>query len=335
MSISDQVDDMDNVDLYSAEEPTDQYSDGIAVDAPSSTEGNSTNGLRQQNDDLEEEAQLSLAIQYSMESNHDWSLEDEEVQLQRALELSKKMMQQEASSSSTNKTPQGTRVKKHNQISLEDAIKSANTLQLHVFAGYSCDLIRVDIAFGKKVSQRQVEEKLEHRTLKNMSEYHMKCLEMIKRKHAVGIQIQGTIITVSGFKEFVTAALCDVKLLLEKMSNVVPDQDILRVVQWVHYNPVSSKPIPYSPDATIFIENVWKMKLKKIDILLDNQPHTIDFEKMQEYNIASGKSVKISRKLVDLGDLGEDVPGNENFIDFQAFVLYLTYLNNIKIKKFN
>ncbi|XP_010739268.3 uncharacterized protein parp10 isoform X2 [Larimichthys crocea] len=307
----DQVDDMDNVDLYSAEEPTDQYSDGIAVDAPSSTEGNSTNGLRQQNDDLEEEAQLSLAIQYSMESNHDWSLEDEEVQLQRALELSKKMMQQEASSSSTNKTPQGTRVKKHNQISLEDAIKSANTLQLHVFAGYSCDLIRVDIAFGKKVSQRQVEEKLEHRTLKNMSEYHMKCLEMIKRKHAVGIQIQGTIITVSGFKEFVTAALCDVKLLLEKMSNVVPDQDILRVVQWVHYNPVSSKPIPYSPDATIFIENVWKMKLKKIDILLDNQPHTIDFEKMQEYNIASGKSVKISRKLVDLGDLGEDVPEEE------------------------
>ncbi|XP_010739267.3 uncharacterized protein parp10 isoform X1 [Larimichthys crocea] len=311
VSISDQVDDMDNVDLYSAEEPTDQYSDGIAVDAPSSTEGNSTNGLRQQNDDLEEEAQLSLAIQYSMESNHDWSLEDEEVQLQRALELSKKMMQQEASSSSTNKTPQGTRVKKHNQISLEDAIKSANTLQLHVFAGYSCDLIRVDIAFGKKVSQRQVEEKLEHRTLKNMSEYHMKCLEMIKRKHAVGIQIQGTIITVSGFKEFVTAALCDVKLLLEKMSNVVPDQDILRVVQWVHYNPVSSKPIPYSPDATIFIENVWKMKLKKIDILLDNQPHTIDFEKMQEYNIASGKSVKISRKLVDLGDLGEDVPEEE------------------------
>ncbi|TMS17918.1 Poly [ADP-ribose] polymerase 10 [Larimichthys crocea] len=307
----DQVDDMDNVDLYSAEEPTDQYSDGIAVDAPSSTEGNSTNGLRQQNDDLEEEAQLSLAIQYSMESNHDWSLEDEEVQLQRALELSKKMMQQEASSSSTNKTPQGTRVKKHNQISLEDAIKSANTLQLHVFAGYSCDLIRVDIAFGKKVSQRQVEEKLEHRTLKNMSEYHMKCLEMIKRKHAVGIQIQGTIITVSGFKEFVTAALCDVKLLLEKMSNMVPDQDILRVVQWVHYNPVSSKPIPYSPDATIFIENVWKMKLKKIDILLDNQPHTIDFEKMQEYNIASGKSVKISRKLVDLGDLGEDVPEEE------------------------
>ncbi|TKS88974.1 Poly [ADP-ribose] polymerase 10 [Collichthys lucidus] len=309
VSISDQVDNMDNVDLYSAEEPTDQYSDGIAVDTPSSTEGNSTNGLRQQNDDLEEEAQLSLAIQYSMESNHDWSLEDEEVQLQRALELSKKMMQQEASSS--NKSPQGTQVKKHNQISLEDAIKSANTLQLHVFAGYSCDLIRVDIAFGKKVSQRQVEEKLEHRTLKNMSEYHMKCLEMIKRKHAVELQIQGTIITVSGFKEFVTAALCDVKLLLEKMSNMVPDQDILRVVQWVHYNPVSSKPIPYSPDATIFIENVWKMKLKKIDILLDNQPHTIDFEKMQEYNIASGKSVKISRKLVNLGDLGEDVPEEE------------------------
>ncbi|XP_070777788.1 protein mono-ADP-ribosyltransferase PARP10 [Enoplosus armatus] len=316
VSNSDQLDDADDVDLYTAEEPsslTDQDTNMIAVDdSQPSAEGRAMSGLLLNNSalglssNLEEEAQLSLAIQYSMESSH-WSVEDEEEQLQKALELSKKMIQHEACSSS----PQVGQLENGINTSLEDTIKAANTVQLFVFAGYSCDLIRVDIAFGKKVSQRQVEEKLEHRSVKNMSEYHRTCVEMIKRKHAVEIQFQGTIITVSGFKDYVTGALCDVKLLLEKISNSVSDREILRALQWVHHDPASSDTTPYSPDATVLIENAWRMKLKKVDILLDNQPHIINFEKMQECNIASGKSVKISRKLLDLGDLAEDVSEEE------------------------
>lgn len=318
VSNSDQPDEMDDMDLYTADEPTsltDQDSSAKAVDASQlSAKGNAVSKLLQVNDgalglssNLEEEAQLSLAIQYSMESSH-WSQEDDEEQLQKALELSKKMIQEEASSSSTVKSPQ---LKKNVDISIQDAIKAANTLQIHVFAGYTCDLIRVDIAFGKKVSQRQVEEKVEHRSVKNMSEYHWKCLEMIKRKHAVEIQVQGTIITVSGFKDYVSGGLFDTKLLLEKISNSVSDQEILRTVQWVYHDPASSAMTPYSPEATVFIENALRMRLQKIDILLDNQPHTINFEKMQEHNIASGKSVKISRKLPELGDLDADVPEEE------------------------
>lgn len=310
--------DIDSVDLYSAEEPidlTNEDSDVIAMDASQPSADTTSEILLNDgavgfSSSLEEEAQMSLAIQYSMESSH-WSLEDEEEQLQKALELSKKMIQQEASSSSPDMSSKVGKQKKGINMSLEDAIKAANTIELHVFAGYSCDLIRVDIAFGKRVSQRQVEEKLEHRTVRNMSDYHRQCLELIKRKHGVEIQIQGTIITVSGFKDFVTGALCDVKLLLEKMTNSISDREILKAVQWVYHDPVSSDTTPYSPDATVFIENVWRMKLKKIDILLDNQPHTVNFEKMQEYNIASGKSVKISRKLLNMEDLDADVPEEE------------------------
>ncbi|XP_074470025.1 protein mono-ADP-ribosyltransferase PARP10 [Sebastes fasciatus] len=312
---SDQPGDMDDVDLYTAEEPkslTDQDSAAMAVDSSQlSADGNATSGSLLPNDglssNLEEEAQLSLAIQYSMESSH-WSLEEEEEQLQKALELSKTMIQHGASSRSADKKP---KVEKSPDMSLQDAIKSANTLQLFVFAGYNCDLIRVDIAFGKKVSQRQVEEKVEHRSVKNMSEYHRKCLEMIKRKHAVEVEVQGTIITVSGFKDFVSGGLADTKLLLEKLANSVSDQEILRTVQWVFHDPASSDATPYSPDVTVFIENALRMRLQKVDILLDNQPHIISFEKMQEINVASGKSVKISRKLPGLGDLDEDVPEEE------------------------
>ncbi|XP_047461663.1 protein mono-ADP-ribosyltransferase PARP10 [Mugil cephalus] len=315
----DQLVDMDNLDLYTAEEPsspTDQGADLTVVDgSQSSDEQNANTGLPLNNDgamglssDLEEEAQLSLAIQYSMESSH-WSLEDEEQQLQKALELSKEMIQHEGcSSSGNNKSPL---VDQKGKTSLQDAITAANTLQLIVFAGYNSDLIRVDIAFNKKVSQRQVEEKVEHRGIRHLSEYHKMCLEMIKRKHAVEIEVQGTIITVSGFKEFVTGGVWDLKLLLETLSNSVSDQEILKTVQWVRHDPASSATTSYSAEATVFIENIWRMKMNKVDILLDNQPHVINFEKMEEYNIAAGKSAKVSRKLLDLGDVNEDVPEEE------------------------
>ncbi|KAM9385070.1 protein mono-ADP-ribosyltransferase PARP10 isoform 2-T2 [Pholidichthys leucotaenia] len=259
---------------------------------------------------LEEEAQLSLAIQYSMESSN-WSLRDDEEQLQKALALSKMMNQQE-NSARTQKSPHLEQPQNSNpSSSLQEAIKAANTVQLFVFAGYSCDLIRVDIAFGKKVKQRQAEEKVEHRTIRNLSEYHKRCLEMIKRKHAVEIQVQGSILTISGFQTYVNGALCDVKLLLEKISNSVSDQEILKTVQWVHHDPNSSDTTPYSADAIVFIENSFRMRLKKVDILFDNRPHIINFEKMQEYNVSSGKSVKISRKLLELMELNENLPEEE------------------------
>ncbi|XP_039876948.1 protein mono-ADP-ribosyltransferase PARP10 [Simochromis diagramma] len=314
---SDQQENMDNVDLYTAsDDPSslmDQDSDVTAVDSDQNTASGLffNNGALGHSSNLEEEAQLSLAIQYSMESSH-WTPEDEEEQLQKALELSRNMSQKESSSNGADEIPQVHQPKKANiNIPLKDAIEAANTIQLFVFAGYNCDLIRVDIAFGKKVSQRQVEEKIEHRNLRNMSEYYKTCLDIIKRKHAVEIQIQGTIITVSGFKDFVMGAVCDVKLLLEKISNSVPEREILNTVQWLRHDPISSVTAPYSPEATVFIENAFRKKLKKVDILLDNQPHTINFEKMQEHNIASGKSAQISRKLLELDDLGDSVPEDD------------------------
>lgn len=314
--VSDRADDMDGLDMYSAEEPAglaDPDASGMAVDDfHRSVLVETTSGLRRlqggvlyHTSDLEEDAQLSLAIQYSMESSH-WSLQDEDRQLKDALELSKS--QHEAASSGGDRRPDAA---KGEGARLRDAIEAAGTLQLFVFAGYNCDLIRVDIAFGKKVSQRQVEEKLEHRTVKNMSEYHRTCLQVIKRKHGVDVHIKGTIIAVCGFKDYVSGALADVKLLLERMASSVPDRDILRTVQWMHHDPDSSDATLYSPDATVFIENALRMRLETLDILLDEQPHVINFQKMQEVNVASGKSVKVSRKMPEMGDLDADVPEEE------------------------
>ncbi|XP_018582601.2 protein mono-ADP-ribosyltransferase PARP10 isoform X1 [Scleropages formosus] len=242
--------------------------------------------------DLDEDAALSLAIQYSMEQNNNRA-QDEDDELQRALELSMKMDQQTGPAADS-------QLNKAIHMSLQDALRAANSAEILVFARYSHDLIRVDIALGKKIGMRQCEEKVEHKCLKSLSEHQRKCIDFIRRKHAVEIQIQGTTATVSGFKDYVTDAVSDMKQLVRQLSNTVSDAEILRTVQWVWHD-AQSQPIPYPDNATIFIEHSWKVKEKKIDIVFDNQPYIIDFEKMQEYSIASGKSVPIERKILGSG----------------------------------
>ncbi|XP_024113660.1 protein mono-ADP-ribosyltransferase PARP10 isoform X2 [Oryzias melastigma] len=300
---ADQLYDLENVDLYS--DPTslsDQNSASLLGAPKPFADLNGAGGVLGLSKNLGEEAQLSLAIQYSMEAEQR-STKDDEAQLQKALELSKTMTERGDSSGSNKQTKANTPI--------QEAIQAANSVQLDVFAGYNCDLIRVDIAFKKKVSQRQVEEKVEHRAVANMSDYHKTCLEMIKRKHGVAIDVQGTSIVVSGFKDYVVGAVWDTKLLLEKLSNSVSDREILKAVQWVQHHPASPDPIPYSDEATVFLEKAWRMKLKTVDVLFDHQPHSVNFDKMQEYSRASGESVKISRKLLELGDLTQDVPEEE------------------------
>lgn len=300
--VFDQLEDMDSVDLYTAEEPTSPLSlrtDVIVVDESQPSESPSLQGAMGFSSDLEEEAQLSLAIQYSMESNQ-WPMEDEEEQLQKALELSRMVHQEEEETQQQEEA---------SKLSLQDAIKSANTLKLVVFAGYNSDLLRVDIAFGKKVAQRQDEQKLEHRCVKYISEFHKTCLDVIRRNHAVKIEITGTIICVSGFKEYVAEAIPNVKLLLEKIAASVSDREVLRTVEWAQHGPSTLQKRPYPSDLTVLLENAWRMRLKTVDILLDNHPHIMNIEKMEAHNIASGVIVKITRQLVKVEDMSEDLPG--------------------------
>ncbi|CAN9504108.1 unnamed protein product [Ophioblennius macclurei] len=299
------MDDMDDVDLYTAAEPS-----GLSewVDCEAAAAGKSQNnvsGAYGLPDELEEEAQLSLAIQCSLES-------DEQRQLQKALVLSKSMTHHEVFGGLAKSSAQA--IPSHEDIhkmSLEQAIDSANTVHLVTFAGYTSDLSRVEIAFNKKVSQRQVDERVENRNLRKMSKYHWNCVQVLKRKHAVDIQVQGTIITVSGFKDFVTVAMWDVQKMLEELSGFVPDQDVLKSIQWVWHEPNSTNTPAYCREATLYIENAWRRKMSDVQVLLDNEPYVINFETMKELNKSTGKSVRISRKVLIDNVLNEELPEEE------------------------
>lgn len=196
-------------------------------------------------------------------------------------------------------------------VSLQDAIRAANTAQIEVFACYTHDLVRVDIALGKKVGLRQCEEKLQHKSFRKLSAFHRRCLDLIRRKHGVEIQIQGTTAIISGFKQYVAGAMPDLNELLEKAAGGTTDAEILKTVQWVWHDREHTAATPYSPEATVFIENAWRMKQDKLDILFNNQPYIIDFTKMQEFSVSSGRAVPVSRKLVSSVDLYTEFQGRD------------------------
>lgn len=196
-------------------------------------------------------------------------------------------------------------------VSLQEAISLANTASIEVFASYTHDLVRVDIALGKKVGLRQCEDKLQHNSFRKLSAFHRRCLDLIKRKHGVEIQVQGTTAVVSGFKDYVAGALPDLNKLLEKAAGSTTDAEILKTVQWVWHDREHSEAMPYPPEATVLIENTWRMKQNKLDILFNSQPYTIDFAKMQEFSVSSGRSVPISRKLNSSGDLYTEFQGQD------------------------
>ncbi|MCJ8745997.1 hypothetical protein PDJAM_G00136690 [Pangasius djambal] len=242
---------------------------------------------------LDEDAYLSLAIQLSMEASQNPDRQADE-ELQKVLQLSK----DEAAA-----VDESQMLVKAVDMSLQEAIRAANTAQIEVFASYTHDLVRVDIALGKKVGLRQCEETLQHKSFRKLSAFHRRCLDLIKRKHGVEIQIQGTTAVVSGFKDYVAGALPDLNALLEKAAGSTTDAEILKTVQWAWHDRERSVVTPYPPEATVFIENAWRMKQDQLDILFDSQPYTIDFAKMQEFSVSSGRSVPISRKLVSSVDL--------------------------------
>lgn len=245
---------------------------------------------------LDEDASLLLAIQLSMESNQRSDAED----IQKAIELSR---------SDSMPAEENKQLERAFEMSLQDAINSSNTAEIFVYANYTHDLVRVDIALGKKVGMRQCEEKVENKNLRKLSSHLKRCIELIKRKHAVEISIHGTTAILSGFKDYVSEAVIDLKNVLRRTANMMNDAEIIKAVQWVWYEQGSSKAIPYPPEATVLIENAWMMKQKKIDILFNNQPYSIDLEKMEEHSLASGKSVPIKRKMLSTQDLYTDATG--------------------------
>uniref|UniRef100_H3AJI3 Poly [ADP-ribose] polymerase n=1 Tax=Latimeria chalumnae TaxID=7897 RepID=H3AJI3_LATCH len=142
---------------------------------------------------IEEDAELYLALQYSMETSNQRLTEEEE--LQKVLELSRKMIEEEQ----------------------EDAVEAANSARLVIYAGFDSDLNAIADELERAIKSKVHEERLENECLWDLSEAYTGYMVRLERKHAVCIAVRRGVAIIRGFLDYPIHAICDINKLVTRI----------------------------------------------------------------------------------------------------------------------
>ncbi|XP_030409948.1 protein mono-ADP-ribosyltransferase PARP10 isoform X2 [Gopherus evgoodei] len=236
---------------------------------------------------MEEEAQLLLAIQQSMDSQR-W----EEEELQRATELSLRSYEQERhqapAESAADLNLQAALVE-----SLEEALCMAGSAQLTIYSAYEQDVSALPGQLEQALREQQCQEKVASEALRALPSRCRGYLAQLQRQHAVRISLQDATATVHGFADYTARAARDLTRLLTRLLQI---QRPLGepAARWVRWEPPGTA-TPYSSEASALLEQAWRRQQKQLDVLFDGRPFTIDFERMEEYDIGGACTLPISR----------------------------------------
>ncbi|XP_053874931.1 protein mono-ADP-ribosyltransferase PARP10 isoform X2 [Malaclemys terrapin pileata] len=236
---------------------------------------------------MEEEAQLLLAIQRSMDSQH-W----EEEELQRATELSLRSYEQEQHQAlaepAADRSLQAALVE-----SLEEALCVAGSAQLTIYSAYEQDVSALPGQLEQALRAQQCQEKVASEALRALPSRCRGYLAQLQRQHAVRISLQDATATVHGFADYTAHAARDLTRLLARLLQA---QRPLGepAARWVRWEPPGTA-APYSSEASALLEQAWRQQQKRLDVLFDGRPFTIDFERMEEYDIGGACTLAISR----------------------------------------
>ncbi|KAM9165497.1 protein mono-ADP-ribosyltransferase PARP10 isoform 2-T3 [Pangshura tecta] len=229
---------------------------------------------------MEEEVQLLLAIQQSMDSQR-W----EEEELQRATELSLRSYEQEQ-----HQAPAEPAAERSLQAalveSLEEALCVAGSAQLTIYSAYEQDVSALPGQLDQALREQQCQEKVASGALPSLCRGY---LAQLQRQHAVHISLQGATATVHGFVDYTARAARDLARLLQTQRPL--GEPAARWVRWERPGTAA----PYSSEASALLEQAWRRHQKQLDVLFDGRPFTIDFERMEEYDIGGACTLPISR----------------------------------------
>ncbi|KAJ6661515.1 hypothetical protein lerEdw1_014425 [Lerista edwardsae] len=233
----------------------------------------------------EEEAELLLAIQQSMDSAC-----KEDAELQRATELSLRSYQREQQQQPPSPDP------------LEDEPLAADLAELVVCSGLEGEagLLAQELEGALRAQLR--EETVHHEGLWLLSTCRLGYLAHLEQKHAVRISLAGSVATVAGFADYPVAATRDLALLLTRL---LQDKG------------------PEEPGGGLLGPQAWRRGHKRVDVFFDGRPFTIDFERMEEYDVGNARALPIGRTeppaappaalAEDKGTLVPLVEGSEEF----------------------
>ncbi|XP_015272446.1 PREDICTED: poly [ADP-ribose] polymerase 10 [Gekko japonicus] len=234
----------------------------------------------------EEEAQLLLAIQQSMDSAG-----QEEEELRRAMEVSLRSYQQERAEAAS---PDAA-LEAVLSISLEEAQQTADAAQLVLCAVSEGDAACLSQELEAALRAQLREETVHNEGLRSLPPLCLGYRTHLERKHAVNISLEGAVATVRGFADYPVAATRDLALLLTRLLRAEAARG-LGGVCWVHWHASGrGSPTPYSAEASALLEQAWCRGHKRVDVFFDGQPFTIDFERMEEYDIGNARTLPIGR----------------------------------------
>ncbi|XP_077209598.1 protein mono-ADP-ribosyltransferase PARP10 isoform X2 [Paroedura picta] len=253
-----------------------------------------------------EEAQLLLAIQQSMDSAG-----QEEEELRRALADSLHSYQQERAEEADSDAA----LQAGLSISLEEAQQSADSAPLVLCTSSEGEAAGLAQQLEVALQGQLREETVHNDALCSLPPLCLSYLAHLERKHAVKIALDGAVATVRGFADYPVAASRDLALLLTRLLRA----EMARGsggIRWVHWEASGQgSPTPYSAEASALLEQAWCQGHKRVDVFFDGQPFTIDFERMEEYNIGHAHTLPIGRTERPMADLAPhspaDLPGDE------------------------
>ncbi|XP_048142259.1 protein mono-ADP-ribosyltransferase PARP10 isoform X2 [Corvus hawaiiensis] len=250
---------------------------------------------------VEEEVQMALAIQYSMESTR-----CEEVELARATALSLRSYCREQE-----QAEEDAGLLAALEASLEEALLAADVAQVTVFCSFEQDVSAVRqeldwVLVGQLRAQEVVSERL--RALPATGHC---ALALLRRRHAVHLSLCGDTATLRGFAKYTAPAAQDLVSMLQRplppghgatavttatavTAATAATAATTAAARWVRWDP-SGTAVPYAPEAVAQLEQAWLRRERKLDLVLDGRPFTVDLERMEEFNIGSALAVPICR----------------------------------------
>lgn len=242
----------------------------------------------------DEEAQLLLAIQQSMDSQH-----EEEEQLQRATELSLRSYCRESE-------PGAVGLAAALEASLEEALEVADAARVTVYTAYEQDVSALLSQLEQALEAQLREEVVSSEQLRALPAPCRGYLVQLQCRHAVRLSLAGATATLHGFAEYPVAASRDLARLLHRLLPAERPQDGAGA-RWLHWD-TPDTPVPYTAEASALLEEAWRRRQRQLDVLFDGRPFTVDFERMEEYDIGSARARPIARDLPP-GKLPSSPPG--------------------------
>ncbi|XP_041570079.2 protein mono-ADP-ribosyltransferase PARP10 isoform X2 [Taeniopygia guttata] len=267
----------------------------------------------------EEEVQMALAIQYSMD--HACCEQDE---LARATALSLRSYSREQE-----RAEEDAGLLAALEASLEETLLAADSAWVTVFCSLERDVAAVTRELERALAGLLQTRDVASERLRALPPAGHCALALLRCRHAVQLSLRGDTATLRGFAEYMVPAAQDLTLLLHRLppprhgggTATAATAATAATTHWVRWDP-SGTAVPYARETAALLEQAWLRQERRLDLVLDGRPFTVDLERMEELDIGSTHAVPVCRSQPPLDSaffpLGPELAGLEEEVRLMA-----------------